>query len=69
MDVHNFSCCECSIVNSWIEYKKNLKNLNVPPKSVLDSMHFRMRVAAALISAGKPRPVLKRGRPSLTPPV
>ncbi|CAH0401630.1 unnamed protein product [Chilo suppressalis] len=40
------------------------KTCNIPSTDVLDLLHFRQRVAQALIKMGHPIPSRKRGRPA-----
>ncbi|XP_039287703.1 piggyBac transposable element-derived protein 3-like isoform X2 [Nilaparvata lugens] len=63
-----FHAVDFALSNSWIEYKKDCEQLEIPKKKVLDLMHFRMRVAESLVKAGNPAPRSKRGRPSSDPP-
>ncbi|GBN67016.1 Retrovirus-related Pol polyprotein from transposon 297 [Araneus ventricosus] len=64
-----FHAVDLAIVNSWIEYKNDMKVLSTPSKNILDLMNFRLKVADGLVNVGKQRGNLKRGRPSLAPPL
>ncbi|KAK7791620.1 hypothetical protein R5R35_012801 [Gryllus longicercus] len=57
-----FHAVDLAITNSWIEYVKDAGILEVSKKETLDLLHFRLRVAEALINEGKST-VKKRGRP------
>ncbi|CAH2109250.1 unnamed protein product [Euphydryas editha] len=50
--------------NSWLEYQEDCKICNIPSTDVLDLLHFRQRVAEALIKMGQPISSKKRGRPA-----
>lgn len=59
-----FHAVDFSLVNSWVEYRKDCQRLQVPEKNILDLLHFRIRVAQALIKSGKSVLKSKRGRPT-----
>lgn len=54
---------DLAITNSWLEYMRDAKALNLPKKNTLDLIHFRQHVAQALIFSNQSRQK-KRGRPS-----
>lgn len=54
---------DMAVINSWVEYKKEAKNLGLHEKTIIDLIHFRQYLAEALILSGKPI-TKKRGRPS-----
>lgn len=55
-----FHAVDFAIVNSWIEYRKDCC---VNENEALDLMHFRLRIAEALVNATSN--IRSRGRPSL----
>lgn len=57
---------DMAVINSWVEYKKETKNLGLHEKKILDLIHFRQYLAEALILSGKTI-AKKRGRPSNSP--
>lgn len=55
---------DLALTAAWMEYRRDCVAKNIPKNNMLDSMHFRINVAHALLSAQNdepPRP--KRGRP------
>lgn len=58
-----FHAVDFAIVNSWFEYKQDCNRLNIPKKSQLDLLNFRLRLAEGLIKVGNTIQN-KRGRPS-----
>nr|CAD7401613.1 unnamed protein product [Timema poppensis] len=60
-----FHAVDLALTNSWLEYRHIAREHKVPTKEILDLLHFRQRVAEALIKAGKPTSSnqRKRGRP------
>ncbi|CAG5017496.1 unnamed protein product [Parnassius apollo] len=59
-----FHAIDLALTNSWLEYQEDCKICNIPSTDVLDLLHFRQRVAEALIKIGHPIPSRKRGRPA-----
>lgn len=62
-----FHAINLALSNSWLEYQEDCKTCNIPKKDVLDLLHFRQRVAEALIKMGQPLIARNRGRPSPGP--
>nr|CAD7575010.1 unnamed protein product [Timema californicum] len=60
-----FHAVDLALTNSWLEYRHIAREHKVPTKEILDLLHFRQRVAEALIKTGKPTSSnqRKRGRP------
>lgn len=58
-----FHMLDMAIVNSWLLYKRDAKQLKLPNKDILPLALFKLEVADALIKRGKPT-TAKRGRPS-----
>lgn len=65
-----FHAIDFAIVQSWLEYKRDANQLQIPEKKIMDLLEFRIRVADGLIYCGNLVNKKKRGRPSSsnTPP-
>ncbi|KAE9522588.1 hypothetical protein AGLY_017010 [Aphis glycines] len=58
-------------VNSWLEYKKDVRHNTILDRDTMDLLAFKERLATTLISLGRTKsfitPPRKRGRPSTSP--
>lgn len=59
-----FHAVDLALTNSWLEYQNDCKTCNIPSTDILDLLHFRQRVAEALIKMGQSICSRKRGRPA-----
>lgn len=59
-----FHGVDTALTNSWLEYQEDCRISKTPKNEILDLLHFRQRVADALIKMGQPINMRKRGRPS-----
>lgn len=51
---------------SWLEYRRDHRNANIPKNNIKDLLKFRMELVDTLIKVGNPTRQLKRGRPKNT---
>ncbi|CAJ1087319.1 piggyBac transposable element-derived protein 3-like [Xyrichtys novacula] len=57
---------DVAVVNSWLEYRLDVKRANIQTKDILDLLHFKINVAQYLVRVEK-TVAAKRGRPSISP--
>lgn len=63
-----FHVFDMTVVNCWLEYKRDAANLEVSDKDTMDLLHFKQRLPESLMLVCKPiSPGVKRGRPSRSP--
>lgn len=60
-----FHAIDMAICNSWLEYKRDCKKMNINKKHQLDLLHFKLDIGNHLVKQGKPNDKRKVGRPSL----
>ena len=58
-----FHMLDMAVTNSWLLYRRDAENLNLPKKEVLSLLDFKLSVANGLVKKGKTQ-LNKRGRPS-----
>lgn len=58
-----FHLLDLAVINSWIVYRKNVKKINVPKKSLLTLGQFKNELAFVLCNKATSKGA-KRGRPS-----
>lgn len=59
-----YFCINLAVTNSWIEYKRPCKSLNVPKKDIVPLIKFQCSVAFDLINLGKSSQTVRRDQPS-----
>jgi len=59
-----FHCADVALVNSWLLYRRDCKDLCVPSQKVMMLQEFEFSVAEALLLEGKSPQPRKGGRPS-----
>lgn len=60
-----FHAVDLACTNSWLEYKQEAISMEFPKNKIMDSLHFKMRLAETLIRVGKPVTLKRKvGRPS-----
>ncbi|KAK9977037.1 hypothetical protein ABG768_018858 [Culter alburnus] len=58
-----FHFVDMVVVNSWLLYRRDCGNMNVPRKKQKDLLAFKLSIAQALCMQGKDLSAKKRGRP------
>lgn len=58
-----FHFMDFAVCASWLEYRKDCRQANVPKKNEMDLLKFRMELAHCLVKAGNPVRSTKRGPP------
>lgn len=59
-----FHAVDLAIANSWFEYRKDCTKQQIPAKSQMSLLDFRLNLAECLVKVGKPVTTIRRGRPS-----
>ena len=59
-----FHFLDVTVVNCWLLYRRDCKDMQVPSKHVMMLQEFKLSVAEALLLEGKKPCPRKRGRPS-----
>ena len=60
-----FHLIDLSVVNAWLLYRRHCSQINIPKKSMMSLLTFRLNVAEALLKSIPLPPSVKPGRPSL----
>ncbi|CAF1429375.1 unnamed protein product [Adineta ricciae] len=60
-----FHLIDLSIVNAWLLYRRHCSQINIPKKTMMSLLTFRLNVAESLLKSAPLVPPVKRGRPSL----
>lgn len=47
-----FHIFDIAVVNSWLEYKRDATDLEIPSKDIIDLIYFKQRLAESLIRIG-----------------
>lgn len=63
-----FHAVDLAVTNSWFEYRRDCNRQQIPKKSQMQLLDFRLRLAECLVKVGKPVHQSKRGRPSSSTP-
>ncbi|KAJ8889096.1 hypothetical protein PR048_008590, partial [Dryococelus australis] len=62
-----FHVVDLAFVNSWLEYRQDVKIAGIPQVQVLDLLHFRLHLTHSLLTVNKPVVLSKQRRPSTAP--
>ncbi|RXN27706.1 piggyBac transposable element-derived 3-like protein [Labeo rohita] len=50
-----FHVIDVDVVNSWLEYRRDIESKGTQPQKIMDLLEFKMKVAEVLVCAGKPQ--------------
>ncbi|CAF3478008.1 unnamed protein product, partial [Rotaria sp. Silwood2] len=60
-----FHLIDLSVVNAWLLHRRHCSQINIPKKSMMSLLTFRLNVAEALFKSTPLPPPVKPGRPFL----